>query len=340
MSHAPILGTLAVTFAAICVSSALASAATPSLRGGGTTGATPGSMKIATASAKPVPFKSYADIIATAPAEAWRTPDLENLVYLDLPSGRVVIELAPNLAPNHVANIRTLIREKYFDGLAIVRSQDNYVAQWGEPVDTVPPKPILQAKKNLAPEFDRTLTAKEFRAFAFDRLPDRDGYAPEVGFASGFHAGRDAKTNTVWGAHCYGAVGVGRAAEATSGSGASLYAITGHAPRHLDRNVTVVGRVLQGMPLLSVLPRGTKALGFYATPAETTPIKSISIAADVPEAQRTILEVMRSDSPSFKLAVEALRNRGAGDPKSWFKRPAGYVEICNISVPTRLKPTK
>jgi cyclophilin family peptidyl-prolyl cis-trans isomerase len=332
MSHAPILGTLAVTFAAICVSSALASAATPSLRSGGTTGATPGSMKIAKGSAKPVPFKSYADIIAAAPADAWRAPDLNNLVYLDIAAGRVVIELAPNLAPNHVENIRALIREKYFDGLAIVRSQDNYVVQWGEPVDTNPPKPILQAKKSLDPEFERKLSPQAFGKFAFDRLPDRDGYATEVGFASGFHAGRDPKTTTVWGAHCYGVVGVGRGADARSGSGASLYAITGHAPRHLDRNITVVGRVLQGMPLLSVLPRGTKALGFYATSAELVPIKSIGISADLPEASRTPIEVIRTDSTTFRDAVAALRNRG-GD---WFKRPAGYVELCNVPIAVRL----
>ncbi|MCE2989138.1 MAG: peptidylprolyl isomerase [Burkholderiales bacterium] len=284
--------------------------------------------------------RSFGDIVAAAPADAWRTPDPQNVVYLDIPTGRVVIELAPNLAPEHVANIRTLIREKYFDGLAIVRSQDNYVVQWGDPVDKVPRKPIGSAKPSLAPEFERTLSAEAFKRFAFDALPDRDGYAAEVGFASGFHAGRDPKTNTVWGAHCYGVVGVGRGNESTSGNGASLYAIIGHAPRHLDRNITVVGRVLQGMPLLSILPRGTRPLGFYATPAETTPLRAVSLAADLPASERVPVEVMRTDSPSFTQAVEALRNRGAGDPNGWFKRPAGYVELCNVSIPVRLKPTK
>ncbi len=280
------------------------------------------------------PFKSAADLIAAAPPEAWRTPDPNNVVYLELASGRVVIELAPQVAPRHVANIRTLIRENYFDGLAIVRSQDNYVVQWGEPVDTNPPKAMKSAQKNLAPEFERLLSRPEFRAFAFDRLRDVDGYAPEVGFASGFPAGRDPKRNAVWLAHCYGTVGVGRGNEATSGSGASLYAVTGHAPRHLDRNITVVGRVLQGMPLLSVLARGTRALGFYEKASEYTPIKSIRIAADLPVGERTNIEVLRTDTPTFTSAVEALRNRG-GD---WFKVPAGHVELCNVPIAVRAAP--
>ena len=277
------------------------------------------------------PYQSYAEILAAAPPSAWRTPDPHNVIYLEIAGGRVVIELAPHVAPNHVANIRTLIREHYFDGLAIVRSQDNYVVQWGEPVDMVPPKAMKTAKKNLPPEFERSLSPAEFAAFAFDRLPDVDGYAPQTGFASGFPAGRDPKRQAVWLAHCYGTIGVGRGGESTSGSGASLYAVTGHAPRHLDRNITVVGRVLQGMPLLSVMPRGTKALGFYEKASEYAPIKSIRVAADVPVGERTNLEVIRTDTPSFARAVEALRNRG-GD---WFKVPAGHVELCNVPIAVR-----
>lgn len=279
----------------------------------------------------PPPYKSFGEIVAASPAEAWRAPDPENIIYMDLPTGRVVIELAPHMAPATVANIRTLIREKYFDGMAIVRSQDNYVVQWGDPVDKTPPKPLGSAKATLSPEWQRSMTPAEWKSMGFVPLPDRDGYAKEVGFWRGFHAGRDAASRTAWLSHCYGTVGVGRGSAADSGSGASLYVVTGHAPRHLDRNITVVGRVLQGMPLLSVLPRGTKPLGFYATPEEMLPLKSFRLEADVPAADRTAMEVFRTESPEFKRGVEALRNRG-GD---WFKRPAGHVELCNVPIPAR-----
>ncbi len=278
-------------------------------------------------------YKSYTEIVATAAPSDWRVPDAENTVYLELVSGRVVLELAPQFSPHHVGNIRSLIREGYFDGLAIIRSQDNYVVQWGDS-DEKNPRPFKNAKSKLPPEFTRTLTAAEFGRFAFDPLPDIDGYAPQVGFASGFYAGRDPKTSQVWLAHCYGALGVGRGNAPDSGSGASLYVVTGHAPRHLDKNITLVGRVLQGMSLLSSLPRGTKALGFYDKPSEFVPIKSVKIAADVPKAARTNLEVIRTDTALFKNAVEALRNR-AGD---WFKVPAGHVELCNVPIAVRTAP--
>ncbi len=279
-------------------------------------------------------YQSYSEILAGAPASDWRTPDPENVVYMELASGRVVFELAPNVAPNHVANIRTLIRENYFDGLPIMRAQDNYVVQWGNP-DGQPPRAKKTAKSNLQPEFLRKLTGAEWGKFAFDRLPDRDGYAPQVGFASGFHAGRDPKNSSVWLAHCYGALGVGRDNALDSAAGEELYVVTGHAPRHLDKNITLVGRVLQGMPLLSSLPRGTGPLGFYEKPSEYTPIKSIRLAADVPLAERSNLEVIRTDTPTFKRAVEALRNRG-GD---WYKVPAGHVELCNVPIAVRaMKP--
>jgi peptidylprolyl isomerase len=165
----------------------------------------------------------------------------------------------------------------------------------------------------------------------FVRLPDADGYAPQVGHSNGFPAARDPKTKTTWLTHCYGMVGVGRDMEADSGNGSSLYAVNGHAPRHLDRNITVVGRVVWGMPLLSSLPRGAGALGFYEKPEQYVPIKSVRLAADVPEAERSRLEVMRTDSASFQAVAASQRNR----PGPWTKVPAGYIELCNVTIPVR-----
>src|SRR5690348_7749727 len=71
-------------------------------------------------------------IEASTPAD-WRTLDPQDTLYLDLAGGRVVIELAPGYAPLHAANLRTMAHEHYFDGLAILRVQDNFVTQWGDP---------------------------------------------------------------------------------------------------------------------------------------------------------------------------------------------------------------
>ncbi|GGC71461.1 peptidylprolyl isomerase [Undibacterium terreum] len=265
-----------------------------------------------------------ADLIKASKPGDWRPLDLQNTLYLDLPQGRVVIELAPNFAPNHVNNIKALVRENYFDGLVILRSQDNYVVQWGDPTEK---KEIKTAKKALAEEF----TVNYAASLPFTRLPDADGYASQVGHANGMPAGRDPKTGRAWLAHCYGMVGAGRDTASDSGGGTELYVVTGHAPRQLDRNVTLVGRVMQGMELLSSLPRGTGALGFYEKPEQQVPIKSIRIAADVPAADRTNLEVIRTDTPTFTAIVEAQRNRG-GD---WYKYAAGYIELCNVPIVVR-----
>ena len=228
-------------------------------------------------------------------------------------------------------DIRALVREGYFDGLSILRSQDNYVVQWGDPeAENAEPgkaRAMKQGKKSRLPEYTRPLDNK----LAFTRLPDIDGYAPQVGFSNGFPAARNPKTQRSWLTHCYGMVGAGRDNEDTSGSGAELYVVTGHAPRHLDRNITLLGRVVQGMSLLSVLPRGTGPLGFYEKAEQRVPIKSVRIAADTPAAERTNLEVIRTDTKLFTAMVEALRNRGG----TWYKVPAGHIELCNVPIAVR-----
>ena len=270
---------------------------------------------------------SMAEILAAAPAAAWRPLPDDHTLYMELPSGRVIIELAPALAPRTVANIEALARLHYFDGLAIVRVQDNYVAQWGDPDGT---RTVPERLQKLAPEFTVPLGAA-----VFTTLPDHDGYAPQVGFVESFPAARDPAVGRGWLTHCYGAVGVGRDNDPASGNGSELYAVIGHAPRHLDRNVTVVGRVRQGIERLSSLPRGTAALGFYADAGQRVGITTIRLASEVPAAERTRLEVLRTDTPTFTVLVEARRNRR----DEWYQTPAGYIELCNVPLPVRAAGT-
>lgn len=109
--------------------------------------------------------------------------------------------------------------------------------------------------------------------------------------------------------------------------------MNGNAPRHLDRNVTLVGRVVKGIELLSSLPRGTLAMGYYASPEERAPIKSIRVAADVTASERSNLEIMRTDTPTFAALVESRRNRR----EEWFKVQAGHIELCNVPISVRAR---
>jgi peptidylprolyl isomerase len=107
--------------------------------------------------------------------------------------------------------------------------------------------------------------------------------------------------------------------------------VIGQAPRQLDRNVTLLGRVVKGMELLSALPRGTGPLGFYEKAEQRVPIRSLRVAADIPEAQRSRLEIIRTDTPTFQALVESRRNRR----EEWFQVPAGHIEISNVPLPVR-----
>lgn len=285
-------------------------------------------LPLAAAADEARPAPTMAEVLAASTDADWRTPDPRHILYLELASGRVVIELAPAFAPRHVANIQALVRERYFDGLAILRSQDNYVVQWGDPAagDEAKQRGFGKAARALAPEFDRPATG-----LPFTPLPDGDVYAPQAGYSGGFPAARDPREDRAWLAHCYAMVGAGRGETADSGSGAELYVVIGHSPRHLDRNVTLVGRVLQGMERLSTLPRGSGPLGFHEDPAQHVPIRSIRLEADVPAAQRSPLQVLRTDTETFRTLVEARRTR----KESWFLEPTGRIELCNVPVPVR-----
>ena len=275
------------------------------------------------AGARPV---TVSDLLAATSAADWRTPDPDNTLYLELPSGRVIIELAPRIAPRHVANIKALVRAHYFDGLAILRVQDNYVVQWADPGTH---RPVPVGVKLVSPE----LTADSGAYAHFEPLPDPDLYAAQVGFMDGFPAGRDPHGHTAWLAHCYGMVGVGRD-DAAESDGTEMYAVIGHAPRQLDRNVALVGRVLQGIELLSILPRGSGEMGFYVAPEPLVPIASMRLAADVPQASRAPLEVLRTDSEAFRKITDQRRNRH----DDWFKYNPGHIDLCNIPLPVRTGP--
>ncbi len=280
--------------------------------------------------AAPAP-RTMAEILEASSPSDWRAPDPGRTLYLELESGRVVIELAPDFAPAHVANILRLARAGWYDGLSINRSQDNFVVQWGDPQggDPATARPLGDAAAKLPAEFTRAADG-----LAFTALPDPDGWAPQAGFADGFPAARDPEAKLAWLAHCYGTVGAGRDVAADSSLGNELYVVIGHAPRQLDRNITTVGRVIKGMEHLSTLPRGSGPLGFYTEAETRVPIRAIRVAADLPAAERESIELLRTDTATFEALVEARRNRRDG----WYVRPAGHIDVCSVPLPVREPP--
>lgn len=268
------------------------------------------------------------DLVAAAPASAWKPIPPDDLMIIDLANGgRVVVQLAPEFAPVHVANIKALARGGYWAGSSVYRVQDNYVAQWGQN-DSKSPWPKGVTPKPPA-EYSRALTGLAPRPLGFP-----DAYAPSAGFSNGWPIAYSVKGGWADLAHCYGSVGVGRDLSPDTGTGGELYAVIGEAPRQLDRNIAVVGRVVDGIERLSTLPRGTEALGFYKDKAQYVPIRSVRLASDLRVPERPSYEVMDTASSTFARYLGLRANRH----DDFYIQPSGGVDLCNVQVPVRKKP--
>lgn len=316
----------------------------------------------------PEKLQTPGEIVAAAPASDWVTISADDLLIMDLAPDangkprRVIIQLMPApFSQGWVGNIRKLASAHWYDGLAIVRVQDNYVVQWGDPdgedktkarplpvgLAVVPESEYVASTHIRIRETPRALTPEEQREYDSNgeliranrelvrakRWIPRDSYVDDVRFEKGWPIGLDDFTS--WPVHCYGMVGVGRNSSPDTGTGAELYTVIGHAPRQLDRNIALVGRVISGIEHMTTLPRGTEALGFYKTPAEHVSIQSIRLASELPAAEQPKYEYLSTESDSFSAYV----NKRANRKDDFYIRPAGGVDICNVPVPVRMRQT-
>lgn len=265
--------------------------------------------------------KSSAEILAASAAQDWRTLDPENTLYIETEKGRVVVALSSKLAQKTVAHVKALARARFYDGLSFYRVIDGFVAQGGDALGEKGEQPTIAA------EFDEPAP----KDLPFDRLKDKDGYAPEVGFVESLPAGMDPKTKRVWLLHCTGAIALGR--ENGRDTQSTEFYITLQPQRYLDRNLNVFGRVVQGMEFIQALRR--------VSPPEKKgddlgdKIVSIRVAADVPEAERTHLEILDSARPVFSAYAQSRRNR----PEAFFYYRPDYLDICQLPVPVRTVPS-
>lgn len=265
-------------------------------------------------------------IVDAAPADAWVEIPAEDLLIVTLEGDReIIFQLASRYAPEHVDNIRTLARSTYWDGAVVYRVQDNYVAQFGLP--------------NIERDAPDALIAEPAAEYVFDAagldlvpLGSGDPYSLMAGFSDGWPVAvyEDGTASLT---HCYGALGAGRGLEDT-GDGTALYAVIGHAPRHLDRNIAIVGRAIEGIAHLAALERGTDGpLGMYGDEQRPTPVVSYTIAADLPEQERPRFEYLGEDSASFADYLDRRANRY----DDFYNNPAGGVALCNVQIPVRRK---
>lgn len=276
----------------------------------------------------PAAKPTASQIAAAAPASSWAMIAAEDLLVIDFADGqRGVIWLASAYAPVHVANIRTIARSGWWRDATIYRVQDDYVTQWGDA--TSKKRPAAGIALRPPAEYDWPAAAHPIVANSY-----RDAYADITGFTyDGWAVAGNGRSQ--WLPHCYGMVGVARDLAPDVGTGGDLYTVIGHAPRHLDRNIALVGRVVDGMPAFSARKRGTGGgLGLYEDVKDYVPIRRIAIASDLPAGERPSFQYLKPAAPEFAQTLEARVNRGL----PFFAVSAGAADLCNLEVPIRKTP--
>lgn len=257
--------------------------------------------------------------LAQAQERQWRDPDPENLLYIETDDGRAIVELAPRFAPKTVANIIRLSRKGAYDRQTFYRVIENFVVQGGtEAGDDI--------KVPMEADFDGA-------GLVFTSAQFGDPFAPETGFVLGFPAGRFTPEGRWWPLHCPGAVALARGNDPDSGS-SEFYIVNGQAPRHLDRNMAVFGRVVYGMQVILKASRGQPpARGVIEDESQRTVINRVILAADLPEDKRTPIQIQRTDTLNF---IGGLDDRRERRNAFFFRRPAQFLDICTVPVPAQL----
>lgn len=256
----------------------------------------------------------------------WRPTDPDNTAILRLDDGLVIIELNPVFAPNTVAQFKRLSRASFYDGQSFYRVIEGFVAQGGDGSDMG----VANAEPTIKAEFEREWSNQ--LAFVSAQKPDL--FAPETGFIDGFPAARDLESGKVWLTHCPGTVAMARLDDPDSSS-TDFYIVIGQAPRYLDRNLNIFGRVVYGMEIVQRLRRGPPSNGgMISDPQMRSAIKMVRVAADVPADERLLVRVTNTNSEEFQSTLDSRRSR---DAEFFVNKPPALLDVCQIPNQGRLQ---
>ena len=269
----------------------------------------------------------------------WNALDPDNTVYLELQEGLVVIQLNPTFAPKTVKQLKLLMEDQFYRGTSFYRVIDGFVAQGGDESD-IDGSTIAKALKAEF-EIDWPLEpadkeqAKDWKPMSWTPVQTGDMFAAYTGFIDGFPAARDEKKGgKAWLTQCPGIVAMARNEDPDSG-GTDFYIVIGQAPRYLDRNLTVFGRVVWGMDVVQRIKRGPALEnGIIEKDLDRTWIKRMRLASNIDSEQRPDIYVADTNSDGFKKMIEERRNR---KQKFFHHKPPKVLDICQIPIPARLE---
>jgi peptidylprolyl isomerase len=276
-----------------------------------------------------LPLAAQAQTAPPAPASVpgdWRTPDPQNILVIDTNQGRILLEMAPLLAPAHVERVRLLARRGFYDGLKFFRVINDFMAQTGDPENTGIGGSELP---DLKAEFEfRRGPADPF--VLHERLPAGGGIGvTEVGFIGNIPVRTgpqmqmmvsiDGKTSG-WGLFCPGVAGMARATPPDTAN--SQFFLMRQTYPSLNSQYTVWGRVISGLDVVRKIKAGPDD---STVPPPQDSMSRVRLLADIPAAEQPKIQVMDTRSPGFKALVEAEKAKAGG-----------ILTACDVQIPVRL----
>lgn len=256
----------------------------------------------------------------------WRTPALDNTVYMQTSEGLIIFELAPFIAPNHVKQFVSLINENFYDGLDFYRVIDGFVAQGGDISGEKQSKFNSPLKAEFSQPIDKDL--------AYTLVQQDDFMAPETGYLAGFPAGRDTNSKEQWLLHCPGNLAFARSNSADSAT-SDFYIVIGQATRHLDRNMSSIGKVIYGMDIAQKLARAhiNQASGVIENAKQRSKITWIKMAKDISPEQRINVQIQHQHSDAVKQRLASSRKL---DNEFFHFKGNGKLDICYYQLKSRV----
>ncbi len=255
----------------------------------------------------------------------WRELNPENTVFVEMPAGLVIIELNPAFAPETVKQFKQLAGDRFYDGLSFYRVIDGFVAQGGDGSDLGE----LSKVSLLDAEFEIDWNEE----FSYMHVQSPDMFAPETGFIDGFAVARDPSKNKVWLTHCPGIVAMARNDDPDS-SRTDFYIVIGQAPRYLDRNMNIFGRVVYGMDVVQQIKRGpAQDNGIIQDEAESSRISKLQLLSEIPEEDRLKVYVMDTSNRAFKKLLKGRLNR---KQKFFYNKPPRVLDVCQVPIAGRI----
>ena len=251
------------------------------------------------------------------PTAEWRTPDAADLLVIDTTRGRILVEMAPEIAPAHVERIKLLAGRGFYDGLAWHRVIDWFMAQTGDPLGT-------GDGQSWYPDLKAEFTFRRGPGSAFA------GVAEPAGAVVGFMGALPVQTQPDalmpgttdgkvhgWGLYCSGVAGMAR--DEPNDSANSQFFLMRQAYPSLDKRYTVWGRVISGLSVVRALKASPNPDGIVSEPDRMTRVR---VAADLPQAERPAIRVMDTRSPAFRALIDQARQARGAD-----------FSACDVEVP-------